>query len=74
MGTTTAAIILADDLVEKPGGVEQCNYFSQCYLRGRPQPEGLCAALVDGIKSCDEFYGSKNPRVGSCAVMAGWLA
>ena len=73
MGTTVGAIILADDLVEKPGGLEQFHYFSQRYLRGLPQPEGLCAALADGIKDCDEFYGCKNPRGGSYAVM-GWLA
>lgn len=73
MGTTTAAILLTDDLVLKPGGLEQFNHFSQRYLRGLPQPEGLHAALADGIKDCDEFYGSKNPRTGTFAAM-GWLA
>lgn len=72
-GKATAAAVLADDLVEKPGGLELFDYFSQRYLRGLPQPEGLCAALADGINDCDEFYGSKNPRVGSYEVM-GWLA
>ena len=72
-GTATGAVILADDLVEKPGGLEQFNHFSQRYLRGLPQPDGLCAALADGIKDCDGFYGSKNPRAGSFDVM-GWLA
>ncbi|MCJ1263763.1 hypothetical protein MMC22_003633 [Lobaria immixta] len=72
-GTTTAAAILADDLVEKPDGLEQLYRFSQRYLRGLSQPEGLCAALADGIDDCDKFYGSKNPRGGSFVVM-GWLA
>ena len=71
-GTTTAAGLLADDLVEKPDGLKQFQCFSQRYLRGLSQPEGLCAALADGIKDCDKFYGSKNPRGGSFAVMS-WL-
>lgn len=29
--------------------------------------------LADGIKDCDEFYGSTNPRTGNFTVM-GWLA
>ncbi|MCJ1429368.1 hypothetical protein MMC29_007282 [Sticta canariensis] len=73
MGTTTAAALLADSLVGKPGGLDQFNHFSQRYLRGLPQPDGLCDALAEGIKDCDEFYGSKNPRGGSFSVM-GWLA
>ena len=70
---TTGAAIVADDLIGTPGGLEQLHYFSQRYLRGLPQPEGLCVALADGIRDCDEFYGSKNPRGGSFEVM-GWLA
>ena len=73
MGTTTAAALLTDSLVGKPGGLEQFNHFSQRYLRGLQQPDGLCDALAKGIKDCDEFYGSKNPRGGSMSVM-GWLA
>lgn len=72
-GTATATMILADDLVGKPDGLEQFHRFSQRYLRGLSQPEGLCAAFADGITDCDQFYGSKNPRVGSFVVM-GWLA
>ena len=72
-GTTTSAILLADDLVEHRGGLEQFHHFSQRYLRGLSQPEGLCAAFSDGIRDCDKFYGSKNPRLGSFEVLS-WLA
>ncbi|MCJ1264860.1 hypothetical protein MMC22_004735 [Lobaria immixta] len=72
-GTTTSAIVLADDLVGHRGGLEQFDHFSQRYLRGLSQPEGLCAAFSDGIKDGDKFYGSKNPRLGSFQVL-GWLA
>ena len=75
MATTSAAAILADDLIEKSGegGIKQFDHFSQRYLRGLPQPEEVCAPLADGMKACDEFYGGKNPRLGSFITM-GWLA
>lgn len=72
VGVVSCAFILVDDLVQK-GELEQVQHFSQRYLRGLPQPEGVCAALADGIRDCDEFYGSRNPRGGSFSVM-GWLA
>lgn len=71
-GITTSTAILVDDLVANRGGVKQFSHFSQRYLRGLPQPEGLCAAFAERFKNCDEFYGSRNPRTGSYAVM-GWL-
>lgn len=71
--TASAAAILSDDLVEKPGGVDHLRHFSQRYLRGLPQPEGLCTVLADTIRDSDEFYGSRNPHVGNYSVM-GWLA
>lgn len=68
MGAATGALIWADDVIDK-GGLEQLQHFSQRYLRGLPQPQGLCAALADAIRDCDTFYGSKNPRGGSFSVM-----
>lgn len=73
IGTTSVGAILASDVAGKPGWVEQCHHFFRRYLRGLPQPEGLCATLAGGIKDCDEFYGSTNPRTGSFIVMS-WLA
>lgn len=70
MASANTAGILVDDLVANPDGLEQFQAFSQRYLRGLPQPEGLCAALAEGIKDCDEFYGSRYPRAGTTAVMS----
>lgn len=72
-GATTSAIVVADDLVGDRGELEQFHHFSQRYLRGLSQPEGVCAAFSDCIKDCDKFYGNKNPRLGSFEVL-GWLA
>ncbi|MCJ1461544.1 hypothetical protein MMC07_000141 [Pseudocyphellaria aurata] len=72
MASATVAGLLVDDFVSKPHGCEQLEAFSQRYLRGLTQPEGVCAAMAEGIKANDEFYGSTYPRAGTIAVM-GWL-
>ncbi|MCJ1467201.1 hypothetical protein MMC07_005824 [Pseudocyphellaria aurata] len=68
----TAVALIVDDVFAKPHRCEQLEAFSQRYMRGLPQPEGVCAAMAESIRDCDEFYGSKYPRVGTTAAM-GWL-
>lgn len=71
-GTSTCVAIVADDLIEDPGALDDISRFSQRYLRGLPQPEGLCEAMAGAYKRIDEFFGCTNPRLGTFGVMA-WL-
>lgn len=72
VGAITAVCVIADDLIADPGAFDQFDGFSQRFLRGIPQPEGICAALAEAIKDIDELFGSVNPRLGSYGVMS-WL-
>lgn len=73
-GTSTCMAILADDLiVEDPGALHDLFHFSQRYLRGLPQPEGLCDTMAAAYQRYDEFFGSTNPRLGTFGVL-GWLS
>lgn len=72
-GTSSAVAILADDLITDPTSLEEISHFSQRYLRGLPQPEGLCDAMAGAFQRIDNFFGSTNPRLGTFGVMA-WLA
>lgn len=73
-GTSTCVAILVDDLiVEDPGALHDISHFSQRYLRGLPQSEGLCDTMAAAYQRIDEFFGSKNPRLGTFGVM-GWLS
>lgn len=72
-GTSTCVAILADDLITDPSSLEEIYHFSQRYLRGLPQPEGLCDAMAGAFQRFDNFFGSTNPRLGTYGVMA-WLS
>lgn len=72
-GTSTCVAILADDLITDPSSLEEISHFSQRYLRGLPQPEGLCDAIAGAFQRFDNFFGSTNPRFGTYGVMA-WLS
>lgn len=72
-GTSTCMAILADDLIVDPRKLDEISHFSQRYLRGLPQPEGLCEAMAEAYQRFDNFFGSTNPRLGTYGVMA-WLA
>lgn len=69
LGTSTAAILVADDLITDLRNLEDISHFSQRYLRGLPQPEGLCEAMVGAYQRFDNFFGSTNPRLGTYGVM-----
>lgn len=73
LGTTTCLAIIADDFITNPIKLEEVSHFSQRYLRGLPQPEGLCDALAQAFQRVDNFFGSKNPRLGTYGLMA-WLS
>ncbi len=72
-GTSTCVAILADDLITDHSSLEEVSHFSQRYLRGLPQPEGLCDAMAGAFQRIDNFFGSTNPRLGTYGVMA-WLS
>lgn len=72
-GTSTCVAILADDLIfEDARALDDISHFTQRYLRGLPQPEGLCDAMAGAYQRIDEFFGSTNPRLGTYGVLA-WL-
>lgn len=72
-GTSSCLAILADDLITDPSRLEEVSHFSQRYLRGLPQPDGLCDAMAGAFQRIDNFFGSKNPRLGTYGLMA-WLS
>lgn len=72
-GTSTCAVIVADDLITDRSSLEELSHFSQRYLRGLPQPEGLCDALAGAFQRYDNFFGSTSPRLGTYGLMA-WLS
>ncbi len=55
-GTATCVMVAADDLVQKSGELDQFHHFSQRYLRGLPQPGGLCEVMAETFRDCDEFF------------------
>lgn len=73
-GTSCCMAILADDLIfEDPGALHDLSHFSQRYLRGLPQPEGLCDTMAAAYQRYEEFFGSTNPRFGTYGLTA-WLS
>lgn len=73
-GTSTCVAIIADDLIVKdPRALDDISHFTQRYLRGLPQPEGLCDVMAGAYRRIDEFFGSTTPRLGTYGVMA-WLS
>lgn len=71
-GTSTCVAILADDLITTPRRLEEVSHFSQRFLRGLPQPAGLCEAMAEAYQRFHNFFGSTNPRLGTYGLM-GWL-
>lgn len=72
-GTSTCVAILADDFITDPINLVELSHFSQRYMRGLPQPEGLCDVMAGAYQRIDNFFGSTNPRLGTYGVMA-WLS
>lgn len=73
LGTSTCVAILADDLITTPRRLEEISHFSQRFLRGLPQPEGLCEAMAEAYQRFHNFFSSTNPRLGTYGLM-GWLS
>ncbi|MCJ1471321.1 hypothetical protein MMC07_009969 [Pseudocyphellaria aurata] len=73
MAFVSVLATIVDDFTADPHECEQLEAFSQRYLRGLPQPEGVCATMAESIRDCDEFYGSRYPRTGTTTAMS-WLA
>lgn len=60
-GTSGCVAILADELLTDPSILEDLSHFSQRYLRGLPQPEGLCDAMAGAYQRTDNFFGVHEP-------------